>query len=123
MFSKLTNLCVVFLLSGGCAFAQPDQIEPAAGSWKTWVISSGKDFRVPPPPEESATAAELVQLREQLAKSDTQIADQITFWDAGSPWNRWIELVNTRESSRGKRLLRPAFTIMLASGCSKTKRS
>ena len=22
------------------------QIEPKAGAWKTWVISSGKDFRV-----------------------------------------------------------------------------
>ena len=25
-------------------------IEPQAGTWKTWFISSGKDFRVPPPP-------------------------------------------------------------------------
>ena len=27
-----------------------DQIEPNAGNWRTWVISSGKDYRVPPPP-------------------------------------------------------------------------
>ena len=26
-------------------------VEPKAGTWKTWVISSGKDFRVPPPPD------------------------------------------------------------------------
>jgi membrane-associated phospholipid phosphatase len=76
--------------------AQTDQIEPDAGSWKTWVISSAHDFRVPPPPDESATAKELIELREQLANSDTEIADQITFWDAGSPGYRWIELVNTR---------------------------
>ena len=25
-------------------------IEPDAGDWKTWVISSGRDYRVPPPP-------------------------------------------------------------------------
>ena len=26
-------------------------IEPNAGKWRTWVISSGKDYRVPPPPD------------------------------------------------------------------------
>ena len=25
--------------------------EPRAGSWKTWVIASGEQFRVPPPPD------------------------------------------------------------------------
>ena len=29
-------------------------VEPKAGTWKTWVISSGKDFRVPPPPDDAA---------------------------------------------------------------------
>ena len=31
------------------------QVEPNAGSWKTWAISSGKDFRVPPPPDAAAS--------------------------------------------------------------------
>ena len=32
--------------------AQADgPIEPNAGKWRTWVISSGKDYRVPPPPD------------------------------------------------------------------------
>ena len=35
------------------------QIEPNAGNWRTWVISSGKDYRVPPPPGRSQTRAEL----------------------------------------------------------------
>ena len=30
-------------------------VEPQAGNWKTWVITSGKDFRVPPPPDAAAT--------------------------------------------------------------------
>ena len=34
-------------------------IEPKAGTWKTWAITSGKDFRVPPPPDAAATQAEL----------------------------------------------------------------
>ena len=96
MIRRFTYLCVMLLLSGGCAFAQSDQIEPDAGSWRTWVISSGQDFRVPPPPDESTTTEELTQLREHLATSDTQIAEQIVFWDAGSPGYRWLELVNAR---------------------------
>ena len=30
-------------------------IEPNAGSWRTWIISSGKDFRVASPPDAAAT--------------------------------------------------------------------
>src|SRR5262245_14648396 len=42
----LSGLCV--LLPMPKSFAQPvagDQIEPKAGSWQTWVISSGREFR------------------------------------------------------------------------------
>ena len=34
-------------------------VEPTAGQWRTWVISSGKDYRVPPPPRPNETRAEL----------------------------------------------------------------
>jgi membrane-associated phospholipid phosphatase len=94
MLSALCKACAVILLSGNCAFAQSDLIEPKAGTWKTWVITSGKDFRVPPPPDTSA--AELEQLRDIIAKNDAQVAAKITFWDAGSPGYRWIDLVNDR---------------------------
>jgi membrane-associated phospholipid phosphatase len=84
------------LASGTCAFAQSDPIEPNAGTWKTWVISSGEDFRVPPPPEADAAAAELAQMRALLAQNDPAAANAIPFWDAGSPAYRWIDLLNRR---------------------------
>ena len=31
------------------------QVEPRAGQWRTWVISSGRDYRVPPPPSPGQT--------------------------------------------------------------------
>jgi hypothetical protein len=37
-----------------------DPVEPNAGTWKTWVISSGRDFRVPPPPGSAVTQAEFL---------------------------------------------------------------
>jgi membrane-associated phospholipid phosphatase len=95
MIRTLAATCVAVVLSATSTFAQSDFIEPAAGTWKTWVISSGKDFRVPPPPDASATSFELAQVRKLVSQSEGSAA-QIRFWDAGSPGYRWIELVNSR---------------------------
>ena len=72
------------------------QIEPRAGAWKTWAISSGKDYRVSPPPDAAATKGELEWVRGAVAENDPRIATQIAFWDAGSPAYRWIDLISTR---------------------------
>ena len=72
------------------------QLEPNAGSWRTWVISSGKDFRVPPPPGERETRKELKALEELISHNDAQAQQQIEFWDAGSPAYRWMDLINAR---------------------------
>ena len=42
-------------------------IEPNAGKWRTWVISSGKDYRVPPPPGPGDTKVELRSLAELIS--------------------------------------------------------
>ena len=34
-------------------------VEPTAGQWRTWTISSGEDYRVLPPPAPEETRAEL----------------------------------------------------------------
>ena len=101
MLRPLRSACVILLLSGSSAFAPPSVaqsggIEPKAGTWKTWVIPSGQDFRVPPPPDASATAAELEQLRDLVRKNDPQTYARIAFWDSGAPGYQWIELVNKR---------------------------
>lgn len=92
----LSKIFVLVLFTANSAFAQSDQIEPNAGSWKTWIISSGEDFRVPPPPDASATAAELALLRDMIAQNDAQAAEKIKYWDAGSPAYRWMGIVNNR---------------------------
>ena len=72
------------------------QIEPDAGNWRTWVISSGKDYRVPPPPGHRETKAELRALAELMSRNDAQVQRQIAFWDAGTPAYRWIDMINAR---------------------------
>ena len=77
--------------------AQADgPIEPNAGLWRTWVISSGRDYRVPPPPGSAETQAELRALASLISHNDAQAQQQIAFWDAGSPAYRWIDLLNAR---------------------------
>ena len=71
-------------------------VEPDAGNWRTWVISSGRDYRVPPPPSPSETQAELRSLAELVGQNDEEARRQIAYWDAGAPAYRWMELINNR---------------------------
>jgi membrane-associated phospholipid phosphatase len=73
-----------------------NQIEPNAGKWQTWVISSGKDNRLSPPPGPAETTTELNWLHGLISRNDAQTMRQIAFWDAGSPAYRWIDLINAR---------------------------
>jgi membrane-associated phospholipid phosphatase len=72
------------------------QVEPKAGQWQTWVISSGRDYRVPPPPNSAQTRAELKSMADLIGKNDAQTKEQIAFWDAGAPAYRWVDLINSR---------------------------
>jgi membrane-associated phospholipid phosphatase len=72
------------------------QIEPSAGQWRTWVISSGEDYRVPPPPSHAQTRAELRRLKDLIRHNDDASRRKITFWDAGAPAYRWIDLISAR---------------------------
>lgn len=71
--------------------ASDSQIEPNAGTWKTWVLASGSEMRLPAPPDQAATAAEMQTLKTMAAQRDAAALDQIAFWDAGAPSYRWVE--------------------------------
>jgi len=46
------------------------QIEPSEGKWRTWVIFSGEDYRVLPPPGRRETRAELRSLADLISHND-----------------------------------------------------
>lgn len=77
------------------ANAQPgasDMIEPKAGTWKTWVLTSGSQLRRAAPPDAAATQAELKQVQAMVAQRDAAALDQIAYWNTGAPTYRWDEL-------------------------------
>jgi membrane-associated phospholipid phosphatase len=93
---------IVILLTGmALALRLPAQVEPGAGQWKTWVISSGSEFRLPPPPDANATAAEIQLLSGDTSSLTSDELAQIHFWDAGAPGYRWMELTEQLAVSEG----------------------
>jgi hypothetical protein len=76
-------------------------IEPQAGSWKTWVLASGAQFRLPPPPDSTATSSEIGELKTLAAQRDGAALEKIAFWDTGAPGYRWDALVRTELAKHG----------------------
>jgi membrane-associated phospholipid phosphatase len=66
-----------------------ESIEPGAGAWPTWLLTSGSELRLGPPPASPDTQTELVQLREIAAQRDGAALDRISYWDASAPAYRW----------------------------------
>jgi hypothetical protein len=71
----------------------PGPIEPGAGGWRTWVLASGQELRLAPPPDAQATATELQELRTLAGQRDAAALERIRYWDFWSPAHRWNEML------------------------------
>jgi membrane-associated phospholipid phosphatase len=102
LFISITVLSLVFPIlashqteaqtSSAKGQANPSWIEPEAGTWKTWVLASGSQFRLPPPPDSAATRGEIDELQALASQRDAAARDRIIFWNAGAPSYRWVEV-------------------------------
>lgn len=68
------------------------QTEPTAGTWPTWVLSSGRQFRLEPPSTYGDQRSELQWLKDFMAQADANALDQVAYWDAGPPSYRWMQM-------------------------------
>jgi membrane-associated phospholipid phosphatase len=89
-------LAFCFVGAGTEAWAAPlpsnGPVEPQAGTWKTWVLTSGSQLRLPAPPDAAATQAELAQLRALATQRDAAALEKVAYWDLGAPTMRWNQL-------------------------------
>jgi PAP2 superfamily len=67
------------------------QTEPNAGKWKTWFITSGKDYRLAPPSSYKNEIAQVITAQQKLDAAGLQ---QIKYWNAGAPNYRWKEMID-----------------------------
>jgi membrane-associated phospholipid phosphatase len=89
--ARLVRWVLSIMLGLGCSVSLA-QIEPDAGTWKTWVLASGDRLRLPPPPDEAATRAEIAQLKEIAKQRDAGTLERIIWWNAGPPGYRWTSI-------------------------------
>jgi membrane-associated phospholipid phosphatase len=67
--------------------AQP---EPSAGNWKTWFITSGKEYRLQPPSSYDKEIDQVLSKQQQLDSAGLQ---QIIYWNTGAPGYRWQSMM------------------------------
>jgi membrane-associated phospholipid phosphatase len=68
-----------------------DPFDPAAGTWRTWTITSGDEFRPAPPPLPGSTRF-TTDLNELLTLGTTRTAAQadiVRYWATDAPSSRW----------------------------------
>ena len=96
---RFPTLIAAALLSAAL-FAQA-QVEPGAGTWRTWVVPSVSQLRPPAPPDTDATAAEIQILKDFIAQSDPDMMAYAAYWDAGSPGYRWLQFAYQQMQAQG----------------------
>jgi membrane-associated phospholipid phosphatase len=84
------------------------QIEPTAGTWKTWVVPAVNQVRLPAPPSAAATASEIQTIKSLMAESNADTKAQVAYWDAGPPGYRWMQLASQQMLSQN--VAAPLFT-------------
>src|SRR3984957_11260724 len=90
------------------------QVEPAAGTWKTWVVPSVSQIRLAAPPNAAASAAEIQTIKSLMADMTPDTMAQVGYWDAGPPGYRWMQLAS--QQMLAQNVAAPLFTRGMALG-------
>ena len=102
---QIDQVLIVGALSA-CALCA--QVEPSAGTWKTWVVPAVSQIRLPAPPNAASSAAEVQTIKTLMAESNADTKAQVAYWDAGSPGYRWMQLAS--QQMLAQNVAAPLFT-------------
>jgi membrane-associated phospholipid phosphatase len=98
MKNIMVTAVLIVLYSNFCLGQTNDYrkgIEPDAGNWKTFVITSGKAIPVSPPPGKEATQNELKEIISLQQKNDSATLKEIHSWNAGPPAYPWQKIADS----------------------------
>lgn len=79
----------------GCAndgFDAGAGAEPQAGTWKTWVLSSPDQIKVPKPPSGKEAEAEADELRRLASQRTPEVEETFKRWNDDLALKRWLDL-------------------------------
>lgn len=85
MKKRLLTLTVLLLIT---VYLQA-QKETDAGNWKTWFITSGREYRLPSPSSYKKKIAPVISKQQDMKDTTWQ---QILYRNAGAPGYRWQEI-------------------------------
>ena len=102
---QLHRISIAAVLSAQWLYGQ---IEPAAGTWKTWVVPDVKQVRLSGPPNAAASAAEIKILKSFMSELNGDAKAQVAYWDAGPPGYRWMQLASQQMLTQN--VAAPLFT-------------
>ena len=88
-----------------CRFTSTATVEPEAGTWRTWVLTSPGQIPLGAPPYAPEEVAELIQL--QFART-AAVKDQVAYWNTGGPAYRWNEIALAEVAAAGFNNVRAA---------------
>jgi membrane-associated phospholipid phosphatase len=113
-FRATISYAAALLLAAGIASGQSGgrQIEPLAGTWKTYVLGSGAELTVAAPPNEPSRSGEIAWLKSLPDDRNPIVRDQIRYWDAGAPAYRWIEIALNTALVRRPGARQPVYRTM-----------
>jgi hypothetical protein len=102
---QLQKISTIELLSAGFVCGQR---EPAAGTWKTWVVPDVHQIRLPAPPSAAASTAEIQTIKTLMSEMNADTKTQVAYWDAGAPGYRWMQLAS--QDMLAQNVAAPLFT-------------
>jgi membrane-associated phospholipid phosphatase len=72
---------------------QQGQVNYEAANWKTWLLDSVQQIKIPAPPTAAQSQAELKSVKQHIHDVDEKKSAAIKYWDAGAPSYRWNQIV------------------------------
>jgi hypothetical protein len=78
---------------GGSPTKAVVRAEPSAGTWKTWVLSSGSEIQVPAPPAKDSdkAKADLKAVKDAADKRTSATQARVDRWSGALPTKPWTE--------------------------------